>query len=60
MPVHAVQYLPDDITTLGDLTGAVEDLGLADNTIFIFYSDNGGVDNRFDNTPSLCGRPNAL
>lgn len=32
-----------------------DDLGLADNTVFIFYSDNGGVDNRFDNVPLLGG-----
>jgi uncharacterized sulfatase len=42
--------------SVGDLMGAVDELGLADNTIFIFYSDNGGVDNRFDNIPLLGGR----
>ncbi len=39
----------------GELMDAVEDLGLEDNTIFIFFSDNGGVDNRFDNIPLIGG-----
>jgi uncharacterized sulfatase len=42
--------------SVGDIMHAVEVLDLADNTIFIFYSDNGGVDNRFDNRPLLGGR----
>ena len=42
--------------SVGNLMGAVAELGLADNTVFIFYSDNGGVDNRFDNIPLLGGR----
>ena len=41
--------------SVGDLMEAVEKLGLADNTVFIFFSDNGGVDNRFDNIPLLGG-----
>ena len=42
--------------SVGALMNAVEDMGLADNTVFIFYSDNGGVDNRFDNIPLLGGK----
>ena len=42
--------------SVGDLMHAVDELGLADNTIFIFYSDNGGVDNRYDNIPLLGGK----
>ena len=42
--------------SVGDMMKAVEVLGLADNTVFIFYSDNGGVDNRFDNVPLLGGK----
>jgi arylsulfatase A len=42
--------------SVGDIMQSVEELGLADNTIFIFYSDNGGVDNRFDNVPLLAGK----
>jgi len=41
--------------SVGDIMNAVGELGLADNTMFIFYSDNGGVDNRFDNIPLLGG-----
>ena len=39
--------------SVGDLMVALEEHGLADNTIFIFCSDNGGVDNRFDSAPLL-------
>jgi len=41
--------------SVGTLMNAVEEMGLADNTVFIFFSDNGGVDNRFDNIPLLGG-----
>lgn len=41
--------------SVGALMAALEDLGLAENTLVIFYSDNGGVDNRFDNIPLLGG-----
>jgi uncharacterized sulfatase len=41
--------------SVGDLMQALEEQGLADNTLFIFCSDNGGVDNRFDNVPLLGG-----
>ncbi|MCP4450938.1 MAG: sulfatase-like hydrolase/transferase, partial [Planctomycetes bacterium] len=42
--------------SVGDIMRAVESMGLADNTVFIFFSDNGGVDNRFDNIPLLGGK----
>jgi len=46
--------------SVGRLMKAVDELGLAENTIFIFYSDNGGVDNRFDDRPLLGGRSNNI
>ncbi|MFT7421765.1 MAG: arylsulfatase A, partial [Arcticibacterium sp.] len=42
--------------SVGTIMNAIEKMGLADNTVFIFYSDNGGVDNRFDNIPLLGGK----
>ncbi|MDD7985053.1 sulfatase [Lentisphaera marina] len=42
--------------SVGQLMKAIDDQGLTDNTIFIFYSDNGGVDNRYDDIPLLGGR----
>jgi len=42
--------------SVGTIMQVIEDEGLAENTIVIFYSDNGGVDNRFDNIPLLGGR----
>jgi len=42
--------------SVGVIMNAVEEMGMTDNTVFIFYSDNGGVDNRFDNIPLLGGR----
>lgn len=41
--------------SVGRLMEAIDKMGLAENTVFIFYSDNGGVDNRFDNVPLLGG-----
>lgn len=41
--------------SVGTIMKALEEMGLADDTVFIFYSDNGGVDNRFDNIPLLGG-----
>jgi len=48
-----IEHVDDSI---GDLMKTVDTMGLSDNTIFIFYSDNGGVDNRFDNIPLVTGR----
>lgn len=41
--------------SVGAIMDAIDKMGLADNTVFIFYSDNGGVDNRYDNIPLLDG-----
>jgi uncharacterized sulfatase len=41
--------------SVGALMQAIEEEGLEDNTVFIFFSDNGGVDNRFDHIPLLGG-----
>lgn len=42
--------------SVGDIMDVIEEEGLADNTVFIFYSDNGGVDDRYDAKPLLAGR----
>jgi uncharacterized sulfatase len=41
--------------SVGDIMDTIDELDLNNNTIFIFFSDNGGVDNRFDNIPLLGG-----
>lgn len=51
-----IEHVDDSV---GAVMQAVDELGLADNTIFIFYSDNGGVDNRYDNIPLLTGKGKA-
>ena len=35
-------------TSFGRLLDAIEEQGLADNTVVIFYSDNGGLERRYD------------
>ena len=39
--------------SVGRLMRTLDEMGISENTIFIFYSDNGGVDNRFDNIPLI-------
>ena len=41
--------------SVGRLMQALDVQGLTEKTVFVFYSDNGGVDNRFDNIPLLGG-----
>ncbi|HEC44304.1 MAG TPA: hypothetical protein ENI20_15890 [Bacteroides sp.] len=41
--------------SVGTLINTIEKMGLADNTVFIFFSDNGGVDNQYANIPLLGG-----
>lgn len=41
--------------SVGRLMQELDTQGLTEKTMFIFYSDNGGVDNRFDNIPLLGG-----
>lgn len=41
--------------SVGDIMHALEEMGLTENTVFIFFSDNGGVDMRFDRICLLGG-----
>lgn len=43
-------------SSVGTIMDAVDVLGLADNTVFIYFSDNGGVDDRFDAVSLLGGQ----
>ncbi|MDG1891789.1 MAG: sulfatase [Verrucomicrobiota bacterium] len=42
--------------SVGRLMATLDQQGLGENTLVIFYSDNGGVDNRYDNVPLLGGQ----
>jgi uncharacterized sulfatase len=42
--------------SVGKLTAALQDLGLEENTMVIFYSDNGGVDKQFEQAPLRHGK----
>ena len=42
--------------SVGAIMDFIDKMDLTENTVFIFYSDNGGVDNRFDNIPLLGGK----
>lgn len=42
--------------SVGRILESLDKMGIADNTLVIFYSDNGGVDNRYDNIPLLGGK----
>lgn len=48
-----IEHLDESV---GAIMKSIEREGLYENTIFIFYSDNGGVDNRYDNIPLIADR----
>lgn len=39
--------------SVGRVSEKIEELGLSENTLFIFYSDNGGLIKRYDNRPLI-------
>ena len=51
--IAALQHLDDSV---GRLLDKVDELGMAENTIVLFLSDNGGVDSLFDNSPLRAGK----
>jgi uncharacterized sulfatase len=42
--------------SVGRVLSTLDDLQLSDNTVFLFLSDNGGVDAQFDNSPLRLGK----
>jgi uncharacterized sulfatase len=48
-----IEHLDESV---GAIMNHIDEMGLAENTVFIFYSDNGGVNNRYDNIPLLGGK----
>lgn len=51
-----IEHVDDSV---GNLMQTIDKMGLTEKTLFIFYSDNGGVDNRFDNNPLVTGKGKA-
>ncbi len=39
--------------SVGSILGKLEDLGLSKNTVVVFFSDNGGLNKRFDTIPLI-------
>jgi uncharacterized sulfatase len=48
-----IEHVDNSVGTIMDL---VDELGLADNTLFIYFSDNGGVDDKYSANPLLAGK----
>ena len=46
-------------TAIGRLLNKLDDLGIANDTVVVFLSDNGGVDEEFDNAPLRYGKGTA-
>lgn len=43
-------------TSVGEIMDKLESLNLSDNTIIVFFSDNGGLIKRYDETPLISNR----
>ena len=53
-PIYAAMVEHAD-QSVGRLTRVLDELGIAESTVFIFFSDNGGLSQRFDKTgPIVC------
>ena len=57
-PIYAAMVEHVD-RSVGRVLGALDSLGLADNTVVVFYSDNGGLIERFDQADGVVVSTNA-
>lgn len=52
----AIEHMDNSV---GRLLRSIDSLGVADNTVVFFYSDNGGVESEFSNAPLRAGKGSA-
>lgn len=57
--VHYLAAIEHIDNSVGKLLDNLQELGIEDNTVVMFYSDNGGVEKEFSNTPLRAGKGSA-